>query len=219
MKTLSKNFAAKTLLACAMAVSVSVSAFADTVSEVGASTLTDNQINPQIVSQEVFELEQPSIENNPNYVYVMFERDTMFAPDDESIRYEQVAIGSVNAKINGEFVPGNLLLAKVAGENKVFYHIFESDEAFDAYINGEVEPDLSTEDTAALEAEALESEALEAEALEGEAKDTTGDPAGIAVDMPVVSDGVLVESVDISNISFDEVDDDGSDDVAEEAVQ
>lgn len=217
MKTTSKNFATKTLLACAMA--LSVSAFADTVSEVGVSTLTDNQINPQIVSQEVFELGQPSIENNPNYVYVMFERDIMFAPDDESIRYEQVAIGSVNAKINGELVPGNLLLAKVAGENKVFYHIFESDEAFDAYINGEVEPDLSTEDTGALEAEALEAEALEGEALEGEAKDTTGDPAGIAVDMPVVSDGVLVESVDISSISFDEVDDDGSDDVAEEAVQ
>lgn len=212
MKTLSKNFATKTLLACAMA--LSVSAFADTVSEVDASTLTDNQINPQIVSQEIFELEQPSIENNPNYVYVMFERDTMFPPDDESIQYEQVAIGSVNAKINGEFVPGNLLLAKVAGENKVFYHIFESDEAFEAYINGEVEPDLSTEDTGALEAEALEGEALE-----GEAKDATGDPVGIAVDMPVASDGVLVESVDISNISFDEVDDDSSDDVAEESVQ
>lgn len=129
MKKLNKSLFSKTLLA--LSLSVSMSAFAEFKQKTNVYELIPG--NP--VGQPAFDAE-----NNPFYLYVKFDGDIDTFKNEEAALYDQIMIGSDEALIDGKKPSGKILLAKIMGEDKVFYHVFESDEDYLEYVRPDPSP-------------------------------------------------------------------------------
>lgn len=129
MKKLNKSLISKTLLAVSL--SISMSAFAEFKQKTNAYEL----IPGSPVGQPAFD-----IENNPSYFYVEFDGDIDVFKSEQAFLFDQIMIGSDEALIDGKKPSGKILFAKIMGEDKVFYHVFESDEDYLEYVKPDPSP-------------------------------------------------------------------------------